>query len=1109
MIIYKFCHNNFIGTLSTIISLMRQIQLLLILICLVFSFTTFSQPKYYTTENAHSHNDYEQTQPFYLAYQEKFGSIEADIFLSNGKLLVAHDAKNLSTERSLEKLYLDPIAECIKKNNGSPYNDPNRTLQLLIDQKTEAISTLGTLLDVLKKYPAIIQNKNISIVISGNRPNTKEFANYPDYIKFDGRLKENYSKDALEKIAILSDDFSGYVKKKYPLEITSDEKEQIISLVNQAHELKKKVRFWAIPDYSVAWEKMMEYQVDFINTDHISNLSDFLLQKDSTKHLMPFNRIIQSAGNVIRFGKPNLENHALDVTKLDNNGLVVVEDRYGIVAINASERKIIERWSFHDQSRYKGFTSTYSGIKSFKYDGKTMVVWSAAEANNANSAIMIAEWDQGFKNVESISLNKKAPANNALPNDILIMQEKNDWYLYVVLNGNNELIKIKWSDKTIVWASATGIAPYGIATANDKLFVSNLAGQAAIDSSKERAGVPWGLAYTDPRTGATASGSVSVFDNNGNLISEINVGLHPNAIKASSDGKYIYVSNGSSDNISVIQTKSNKIVETIAVGLVMDSLYGSTPNALELNKDNNLLYIANGLNNAIAVVQLGKNAAANGKGKSTVIGFIPTEAYPSGLTISKDLLIVTNLESNGSNVIDERKNARSIHQQLASFSIIPIPSYIELEKYTQYVYQLNLMNRIEQLQLAPRTNITPIPVPERLGEPSVFKHVIYIIKENKTYDQVFGDLPLGRNDSSLCVFGEKITPNQHALAKQFGWMDDYYASGKSSAEGHQWTDAGIVSDYVEKMVRSWFRSYPHRQEDALVYNKNGFIWNQALDHGKSVKIYGEACETIYDNKRKWSSLYSDYKNGVSPDWHNTSTIARIRPIISETYPDCDNINFSDQQRADIFLADWKKFESNNNLPNLMVLSLPNDHSSGTSPGFPTPNAMVADNDLAVGRIVEAISHSKYWDSTVVFITEDDSQGGWDHISSYRTIGLVVSPYSNGKLITTNYNQTSMLRTIEQILAIPPMNIIDASARLMSDYFQTSKNNKTYTAIPNNIPLDQMNNELHALSGKAKKMALLSKEEAFKEVDGGNDDSMNRILWFYAKGNTTYPKFNKN
>jgi YVTN family beta-propeller protein len=1083
---------------------MRLIIPLFLVLCFGLSNTILAQAIKYSTANAHSHNDYEQAQPFYLAYQENFGSVEADIYLVKGKLLVAHDAKNLADDRSLEKLYLEPIAACIKKNNGNPYSNAGNSLQLLIDQKTEAISTLKALIETLKKYPSIIQNKKISIVISGNRPDPKDFITYPDFILFDGRLKETYSKDALQKIAILSDDFSSYVKKKYPLDMTTEESALILQLVHNAHILQKKVRFWAIPDYALAWEKMMELQVDYINTDHIRDLSDFLLQKDTTKHLMPFNRVIQSAGEVIRFGKPNLENHALDVTQLDDNGLVVVEDRYGIVAMNILDKKIIERFTYQDQSRYKGFTSTYSGIKSFKLNGKSIVVWSAAEANKSTAAIMIAEWDQGFKNIAEINIEKRAPANNALPNDLAIHKENGEWFIYVVLNGNNELLKIKWADKSIVWKSNTGSAPYGIAIANNSVYVSNWAGSVATDSTKERAGVPWGLAYTDPRTGATSTGTVSVFDMSGNAISEIKVGLHPNAIKDSHDGKFLYVSNGSSDEISVIQTKTNKVVETIPVSLMQDSLHGSTPNALELNDANTILYVANGFNNAIAVVHLGKIAASNGKGKSSVLGFIPTEAYPGGLSLNKDLLVVTNLESNGANVIDDRKKARSIHQQIASVSIIPIPNSKELEKYTQEVYQLNLASRIEQIQLAPRENIAAKPVPERLGEPSVFKHVIYIIKENKTYDQVFGDLPKGRNDSSLCVFGEKVTPNQHALAKQFGWMDNYYASGKSSAEGHQWTDAGMVSDYVEKMVRAWFRSYPHRQADALVYNKNGFIWNQALDHGKSVKIYGEASETIYDNKRKWASLYRDYKNGIKPDWHNTSTIARIRPIISDTYPDCDNINFTDQYRADIFLNDWKNYESNNNLPNLIVLSLPDDHSAGTSPGFPTPNAMVADNDLALGRIIETISKSKYWDSTVVFITEDDSQGGWDHISSYRTVGLVVSAYNKGSLVTTNYNQTSMLRTIEQILGIPPMNIIDASARLMTDWFQALKNNKTFTALANNIPLDQMNPELHALSGKAKKMATLSKEEAFKEIDGGNDDTMNRILWFYAKGNKAYP-----
>jgi hypothetical protein len=488
-----------------------------------------------------------------------------------------------------------------------------------------------------------------------------------------------------------------------------------------------------------------------------------------------------------------------------------------------------------------------------------------------------------------------------------------------------------------------------------------------------------------------------------------------------------------------------------------------------------------------------------------VLGFIPTEAYPAGVQIVGGRLIVANLESDGANVVDKVKKARSIHQELASISIIPIPNSSTLKIYTQEVAQLNLLNRTEALALQPRPNIAAKPVPERIGEPSVFKHVVYIIKENKTYDQVFGDMKGSRADSTLCVFGNNITPNTHAIAKQFGYMDDYNASGKSSAEGHQWTDAGMVSDYVEKNVRAWFRSYPHRQEDALVYNKAGFIWNHALDHGKTVRVYGEACETEYDRKLNWFDLYKNYTDGQKPNWTNKTTIARLNPIISPTFPDCDNITFSDQQRADIFIAEWKELEAKNELPNLMVLSLPNDHTSGTSPNFPTPNAMVADNDLALGRIVDMISKSKSWDSTVVFITEDDSQGGWDHISAYRTIGLVVSPYASEKLVTTHYNQVSMLRTIEQILGIPPMNIMDATSRLMTDCFATQKKTFNYNFIPNNIPLDQRNKPLSSLTGQAKKYAILSQNEAYNEVDGGKDDLMNKIIWYYSKGEKKYPE----
>ncbi|TAJ52409.1 MAG: phosphoesterase [Chitinophagaceae bacterium] len=849
----------------------------------------------------------------------------------------------------------------------------------------------------------------------------------------------------------------------------------------------------------------MKLGLDFLNTDRIADLADFLGKQNNTNQTLPYNRTIRSAGTVVRYGKPELENHALDVALLPSSDLVVIEDRYGISTLNIHDKKISNRWTYTDISVYAKFMSTYSGIKVFTDKGKTWVVWSAAEKDSDKSVLMIAEWANGFRQFASVPFTKKSPAKNALPNDIAVVKEQGEPFLYIVLNGNNELVKLRWSDRSIVWQTNTGVAPYGLAVAVNKVYVSNWAGSTATDSSRERAGVPWGLAYTDPRTGATATGSVTVFDTQtGKQLTEINTGLHPNAVLASGDGKFVYVANGNSDEITVIQTASDKVAETIPVGLLTKTnhLQGSSPNALELNKDNSVLYVANGMDNAVALVQLGKEAASLGKGKTRLLGLIPTEAYPGGLKLINNTLVVTNLESDGANVIDEKRKARSIHNQLASVSIIPVPGAARLAQYTEEVTTLNLVNRTEQF--APRKNITPVPVPARLGEPSVFKHVVYIIKENKTYDQVYGDMPAGSGDSSLCIFGKKITPNMHALALQYGWMDNYYASGKSSAEGHQWTDAGMVSDYVEKNVRAWFRSYPHRQEDALVYNKSGFIWNQAMDHGKTVRIFGEACETEYDRKLKWQDLYKNYLSGKKPVWHNESTIARIRPIISSTFPDCDNIAFSDQQRAAIFMEEWKQAERDNHLPNLMVVSLPNDHSAGTSPDFPTPNAMVADNDLAVGKIVDMISKSKYWDSTVIFITQDDSQSGWDHISAYRTVGLVISAYSNSKLVTTEYNQTSMLRTIEQILGIPPMNVIDATARLMTDCFQSTKNSLSYQFLPNNIPLDEMNKKLNVLSAREKKMALQSQHEVFNEIDGGKDDTMNRIIWYYAKGDTPYP-----
>ena len=1055
----------------------------------------------YSLANAHSHNDYEQAHPFQLAYQEKFGSIEADIHLVNGKIYVAHDKEQVQEHRTLSELYLNPIAVQIDKIDR---------LQLLIDIKTEAISSLNTLVSLLSQYPSIIKSNKIKIVISGNRPPAETWKNYPEYILFDGRMGIAYSGEQLNKIGLISDSYQKFITNQHYWPLQESDREKIKKAIQIAHEMGKPVRLWAHPDFPEAWQAMMDLGLDYINTDKINQLADFITARNQQLRLLPYNRIIQSAGEVIRYGKPDLENHALDITPIPSTNLVAVMERYGIFILDPQQKKIIDYLRFTELPQFSKLMSTYSGIKSFVHQNKTYIVWSAAERNSNNAVIMYAQWKDGIVDPRAIPLPAVSPAPNAIPNDIAIRQTTDKSYLYVVLNGNNSLVKIDWDTQKIIWSQPTGVAPFGISIANNKIFVSNWAGENATDSSRERAGVPWGLAYTDPRTGATASGTVSVFnESDGKHIKDITVGLHPNAIISSGSGAYVFVANGSSDEVTVINTQSLKVTEQIQVGLLRgnNGFQGSTPNGLAMSSSGDVLLVSNGMDNAVALVELGKKSGGRSKGSSTVKGLVPTEAYPAGLIEWKNQLIVANLESEGANVIDAKKQARTIHHELASVSIINMPADSTLQKYTAQVLQNNLVSRIDLLSQPARINATPVPVPERLGEPSVFKHVVYIIKENKTYDQVLGDLKAGNGDSSLCVFGEKITPNIHALAKQFGWMDNYHASGKSSAEGHQWTDAGMVSDYVEKNVRAWFRSYPHRQADALVYNKNGFIWNHALDHGKSVRVYGEACETEYDRSLKWRDLYERYLKGQQPDWHNESTIARLRPIISEKFPDCDNMVFSDQQRADVFINEWKQFEQNNNLPNLMVLSLPNDHTAGTSPDFPTPDAMVADNDLALGRIIEMITKSKYWDSTVVFITQDDSQSGWDHVSAYRTVGLVVSPYSSGKLISSHFNQVSMLRTIEQILGLPPMNVVDATSRLMTECFQTKKQNFFYNHHATNIPLDKMNKPMHTLSGKARKFAEISQREIFTEVDGGEDDRMNKVIWYYTKGELPYPSKN--
>ncbi len=874
--------------------------------------------------------------------------------------------------------------------------------------------------------------------------------------------------------------------------------------------------------------------------------SDKRTLADSTPLVMPYNRLINGAGTSVIFGDAKLENHALDVCLLPNGSQIVIEDRYGIAILDRASQKIVYRWSLADSPATRGMMSVFSGIRAVVVGGQTYLVWGASGRGKDKSGIVIASLTNGkISAVEVVPFAPAAPATASLPNDVAVRQEGGEPFLYVVLNGNNQLLKIRFADRSIVWTAPVGVAPFGVALANNRAFVTNWAGpvpgnaspgDASPDSTsksgvarQETAGVPWGSAYIDPKTGAIARGTVSVIDTKtGQVEREIEVGLHPNAILTSHDEKFVYVANGNSDNVSIINAETRQVVDSVSVGLFsgQTAYIGSTPNALALDSLGNTLYVANGLDNALAVVPLANGLPSletslqtDSRGSAGVSGYIPTQAYPGGILCVGNTLYVANIEGNGSRIAtavestNEARNRQSgqqaftAHRQLATVSIIPAPTDTQLLAYTEQVRRQSLQFRLTLAEALPRPNRKPQPVPERIGEPSVFKYVLYIIKENRTYDQVLGDMPEGRGMPSLCVFGDSTTPNQHRLAREFMLLDNYHASGKSSAEGHPWADAAMVTDYTEKSVRAWFRSYPHVLYDALVYNKKGLIWNNALDHGKTVRVYGEASDCDYDKKLDWRQLYQMRQAGQPFSFTNTTTISRVRPILAMNFPGGADETISDQMRADAFIRELNETAARpgDDLPNLMVMALPNDHTAGMSPKFPTPRAMVADNDLAVGRIVEAVQKSRFGANTVIFITEDDSQAGWDHISAYRTTGFIISPYSRlRKTITTNYNQTSMMRTIEQILGLPPMNVIDATALPMFDCFTATPDFKPYTALPNRIRLDEMNKPLSSLRGRALQYARDSMEQAEEGIDTGEDALKNHILWFAMKGNKPYP-----
>ncbi len=582
---------------------------------------------------------------------------------------------------------------------------------------------------------------------------------------------------------------------------------------------------------------------------------------------------------------------------------------------------------------------------------------------------------------------------------------------------------------------------------------------------------------------------------------------------ASRDGRFVYVANANSDTVSVIRTDVDEVVETIPCRPEGRLPFGSGCNALALSPAGETLYVANGTNNCIAVVRLGPMASSSGPPlprESRLAGLIPTGWYPGAVLVSDDgkRLFVANIKGVGSlarqKVCDEgpRDEAQGMnsHDHLGSVSIIDVPDDGSLAKYTEVV---NANNRLAYSLAGlepPRADARPTPVPERHGEPSVIKHVIYVIKENRTYDQVFGDMKEGNGDPNLVMFGEKVTPNLHALAREFTLFDNFYCSGVLSADGHQWVNEAYVTDYLEKAFGGFTRSYPFEGSDPLAFAPTGFLWDNALLHKKTFRNYGEFVRQSAPKGATWSDMYEEYKTGAGK--FRVEAKANVESLTPYTHPGYPGFVMSipDVYRAKVFIDELATCERTGELPNLVYVFLPCDHTSGTRPGMPTPRAMVADNDLALGRVVEAASRSRFWKDTCILAVEDDPQNGFDHVDAHRTVALVVSPYTKrGFVDSTCYNQTGMVKTLELILGLPPMNQLDLSATAMRNAFQTRPDLTPYAAAPNKIALDEMNPPLDQLKGQALHWAKESLELALDEADEADEDTFNRILWHAARG----------
>ena len=699
---------------------------------------------------------------------------------------------------------------------------------------------------------------------------------------------------------------------------------------------------------------------------------------------------------------------------------------------------------------------SFYGLK-FSRDEKALY----ASAGNDNVIRKYAIADNKLVLADSLILGKPWPERIS-PVGIEIDDDRN--LLYVVTKESNSLYVFDLATKAIVHQEKLGHECYTAVLSPDKkeLYISLWGGKKVA------------IFNTDTRT----------------VSATIPVSYNPNELIINRNGTMLFVANAGDNSVSVIDLKTRAVIEVLDAALYPNSPVGSITNGLALSANEKVLYIANADNNCLAVFNVAE------RGKSVSRGFIPVGWFPTNVRVVNKRIFVTNGKgfTSFANPLGPQPVARNVRSEThvgeapnsrlqyigglmrGTMSIIDEPTEAALSLYSQKVYKNTPYKKATELivEVEPGNRDAASPIPMKVGDPSPIKYVFYVLKENRTYDQVFGDIKEGNGDSTLCLFGEKVTPNQHKLARDYVLLDNFYLDAEVSADGHNWSLAAHANDYLEK---TWVAGYSRRGgvtegmgRRQIANDKDGFIWDFCKRKGVSYRSYG---------------VFVDKDKGNIPALDE----AHVCKYFTTFYVN----KTKDTTRFYQWKRDFDSLMVAGAVPQLSTIRLGNDHTHGLAVGQMTPMACVADNDLAVGLLVEHISKSKIWNQSAIFIVEDDAQNGPDHVDAHRSNTLVISPFVKRKFVDhTMYSTSGMLRTMELILGLPPMSQYDAGATPMFRSFTATPDNTPYTALPSRIDLDAHNT---AYTPSAKKSEGLD----FADVDRIDDKLFNEILWKGIRG----------